>query len=47
VVEVLGGTGMAGPTAGDDMRKLVIRFWVETREAATFWFLKQVMKRYK
>jgi hypothetical protein len=44
---VLGGTGVLGPTDGDDLRKLVIGFWVETREAATFWFMNQVRKKYK
>jgi hypothetical protein len=47
VLEVLGGTGVVGPMAGDVRRKLVIGFWVVTREAAIFWFLNQVKKRYK
>ncbi len=45
---MLGGIMVVlGPTAGGVFMKLVIGFWVVTREAATFWFLNQVMKRYK
>jgi hypothetical protein len=37
--------GVLGPTALDVFMKLVIGFWVVTREAATFWPLNQVTKK--
>jgi hypothetical protein len=42
---VLGGTWVLGPTAEDVFMKLVIGFWVVTREVVTFWLLNQVMKK--
>jgi hypothetical protein len=37
--------GVLGPTAGEVFMKLVIGFWVVTREVTTFWLLNQVTKK--
>jgi hypothetical protein len=35
-LEALDGAGVVGPTAGDVFKKLVMGFWVLTREALIF-----------